>query len=113
MTLISNFQFESDSQVESESQNEVLYQFKNHSVKELYDVLHTSQVADLQTTEQITEKIFPYVQAIVADENAYDEANEYKCFYPIVTHINHNRKTFVQLDMNSSLCFELWCYVYH
>lgn len=102
-----NFDCESDYQIE------IPPQFKNQSVKNLYDVLHTSEVANFETVEQITEKVYPYIEIILADENAYTEASQFRNFYPIVTHIENQQKTFVQLDMNSSLCFELFCYIYH
>ena len=87
--------------------------FKNDSVKNLYNKLHSYEVSQLETTNQIKEILYPYIKNVIDDNEAYKEAINFYEFQPIKTHIEDGEKYFINLDLETSLSVLLFLYVYH
>lgn len=87
--------------------------FKNDSVQNLYNTLHSYEVSQLETVEEIKEILYPYVQKIIDDKNAYEEAINFNEFTSIKTHIEDGEKYFKNLDLETSLSFLLFLFIYH
>lgn len=87
--------------------------FQHHSVNNLYNKLHSYEVSQFETFDQIKNALYPYVQNVINDNKAYEEAIKFYEFKPLKTHIKDRIKDFVNLDLISSMIVSIWFYVYH
>ena len=87
--------------------------FKNTKVQTLYNVAHSGPVAQLKHTTDIKNALLPYINDVINDTDAYLEAREWKEFYPVIEHVEHNINIYKLMDYETSMCFSLYMFIYH
>ena len=87
--------------------------FSFNALKQLDEVIKSSTVANLKTANDIHDVIYPYVRAVIDDVDAYEESKTsyiYKC---ISLHIESGESVYNRMDLETSMCFTLYMYIYH
>ena len=94
---------------------EPILKFNNSKVQELYDIANSSAVANLKNTNSIREILFPLIQEIVNNPDAYNEAKEnWYAFEGVSKHYDCiDYKEFKLMDFETSVSFSLYMYIYH
>ena len=90
-----------------------LHTFKNNILQLLHEVLNSKLVANLKTPTDICNVIYPYVRAVIDDSSAYEESKTsyiYKC---ISVHFESGIPEYKRMDLETSMCFTLYMYIYH
>ncbi len=91
-----------------------ILKFNNSKVQELYVLANSELVANLKNTNDIRELLFPLIQEIVNNPEAYTEAKDnWYAFKGVSNHYDLNLKEFKRMDFESSVCFSLYMYMYH
>jgi len=109
----------SDNLSDKISDNELDYNielpfFSNEIVNELYTIIHSPQVRDMTTINQIRITLSPFVTSVIENSEAHNIALQYWRAYEIVIqqHLN-NQCVFENLGYLGSICYSLWCFIYH
>jgi hypothetical protein len=87
--------------------------FKNPTLQKLYDISHSSEVANLKNTTDIKNVLLPLINDVINDTNAYFEAREWSEFSPVIQHVEMNNSMYIRMDYEESMCFSLFMYIYH
>ncbi len=87
--------------------------FHNMKVQALYDALHSEATKILDRPEAIRNALFPFVDDVINDADAYNEARGFHEFHSLITHIEKKKKLSDIYSIYTSLCLELYMYVYH
>ena len=92
-----------------------ILKFNNSKVQKLYDIANSDLVANLKNTDDIREILFPLIQEIVNNPDAYTEAKEkWYAFKGVSNHYDcQDFKEFKRMDFESSVSFSLYMYIYH
>jgi hypothetical protein len=90
-----------------------LIKFNNFKVQALYDISHSSYVANLKNTTDIKHALLPLIKYVIDDKEAYTEAREWNEFSPVVAHVEKEKKEFIRMNYEESMCFSLFMYIYH
>jgi hypothetical protein len=100
---------------EGQVYTEPKYNFQSKKVKQLYNVLKSTEVAEYcKTPLELTNVIYPALQNVINDTKAYQDAkNNWDNFSCIVSHLENNYKIFGHLDDKVSMCFSLYMCLYH
>ena len=90
------------------------YIFKNQTLMRLYETVNSKIVANLKNTEHIHAVLYPYIKAVIDDNEAYQEG-QLSSWYPfraITDHIS-GKKDFERMNQEASVSFSLYMYIYH
>jgi len=88
--------------------------FDNECVQTLYDKIHSYEVSQLKTTNEIHNALIADILNVINNKDGYKEAcTKWQAFVSISEHIVYNQSTFKQMDFYTSMCFTLWMYIYH
>ena len=83
-------------------------------VANLFNVLHSQRVAELNSTTRIYDTLIDPITDVINDQNSFERAMQWYHFSESVgKHIIHNQHFFHNMNFETSMCFQLWCYVYH
>jgi len=92
--------------------SESINNIQSDSVKKLYDVLYSHEVSQLKTVHEIKNWLTPYINNIINDNNAYNEAITINVFKTLKTHLEEGIKEFELLDFEASMAASIFFYAY-
>ncbi len=88
--------------------------FNSEKITTLYNILHDKEFLDnYKTPISISNVLYPYIESIINDPDAYNEAKQWNSFASVVEHIEDNNIIFKNMDKNISMCFSLFMYEHH
>ena len=88
-------------------------QFNNDNLQELYNVANSNEFAACQRPIDMYHHIIVYIKAVLYDKDALEEAKNWSQFRSISSQLNGERMFGSILDLDISLCFGLWMFIYH
>jgi len=90
------------------------YNFKNQTLLRLYETVNSSCVANLKFVNHIHAVLYPLIQAVIDDTDAYNEG-QHSSWYPFQSITNHmnGQHNFQRMTPEESMSFSLWMYIYH
>ena len=89
------------------------HKFTNSFLQRLHEIVNSSTVANLKTTSDIYNVLYPYVRAVIDNPAAYEESKTSSIYKCISQHIETKISTYERMDLNVSMCFTLYMYIYH
>ena len=87
--------------------------FTNSFLQRLNEVANSQSVANLKTTSDIYNVLYPYVRAVIDNPDAYEESKTSSIYKCISEHHETKISTYERMDLNVSMCFTLYMYIYH
>ena len=89
-------------------------QFENATAQALYNFANSNEFAKLTLAHEMRDHALPFIKAVVEDQSAYDEVtNKWQEFRTVKEHLETQKVTFNNLDLETSMCTSLWFYIYH
>ena len=89
-------------------------QFENETAQALYNFANSNEFAKLELANDMRDHALPFIKAVVEDQSAYEEANsKWQEFRTVKEHVETQKLTFNNLDLETSMCASLWFYIYH
>ncbi len=93
------------------------FQPQNTNLRTLFTKVYDKEFAKNKelTPDMIKDYIIDSVQNVYKDKDAINEArqNNWLPLNCIIEHYEQHKKYFVNMSFDTSVCFDIWMYIYH
>lgn len=87
--------------------------FKSNILNSLYDLVHSQEIKNLSTTNEIYMALYKPIMAVIKNKVALEESYNWVDFDSVLKHYYDHKHEYVNMNIDESMCFSLFMNVHH